>query len=542
MYVTPLSIFWGAHTRILYHVSYDCSPHLVCGRNALTREALASTIIPVKSDASPLTTFATSPVEIQDTSDILDYPIELRIPLPASSTCSGDEEDHEGQAEMDIQPTEEAPIIHEAQGNEEMSTPPRAEYQAGIVGKGVQEAAAAVLPAISLDELAQLIRLERYQSGHTSSMQDTLSHVLLSCGLNRRLIRSTALAYAAMLDHFKADDKAGFAALFRACQQLVQGCGSVERSIATNVLDGGDGFACTHVQGGPRFSWLQDLPPAQQGDVLEFFTRIRTDPDFLSERISSLPSVELVALSCPHQSASVVDSVLENQSYGKGRGYGKARRLGTDFPCLDALKGFHHKDPLFALFYDIFDDSSKPGSLEYRRRIDVWSTTCARMTILAKRGSDEFLNVALNSFAGLQQWLLKPKLELFLVRVLQEGAFLLDISASAPVDFKQPLEIRKAKAAVAGSNFFDQALKDLFKLLTEGSALDSIPGSVLDFARAFLSKIKDPRIRLRAKNFIAAKWYFSSFLSNILVYPEVSQPLSFTYDRRNILCTRAKVS
>lgn len=478
----------------------------------------------------------------QEIGPILDLPIELAIPLPASSTCSGDEEDYERQAMMGPQTTEEAPITHEAQGKQDMSTPPAEELQVGVTSKDVIEVAATELPAVSLDELAQLIRLQKYQSGHASSVQNTLSRDMLLCGLNRRLIRSTTLAYAAMLDHFKADNQAGFAALFRTCEQMLHKCHKIGHSIPTDTGDSVDDSAYMQLRGGSTSSWLQDLPPAQQDDVLKFFMRIRTDPNFLPDRISSLSSAELVALSSPYQSTSVVDSVLENLSHGKGRGHDKARRLGTDPACLDTLRGFHHKDPMFALFYDCFDDSSKPRSSEYLRRIDVWSTTCARTTTLGKRGSDEFLNVALNSFAGLQEWPLKPKVELFLIRVLQQGAFLLDSSASELIDFKQPVEIRKARAAIAGSNFFDQALNDLFKLLTGGSARDSIPGSVLDFARAFLGRIKDPRIRIRAKNFIAAKWYFSSFLSNILVYPEVSQLLSLIDPRHNLIPIRAKVS
>ena len=506
----------------------------VGGKTALTRKALASTIIPVRSDASPRTTFATPPPEMQDVVDMTDIPMELRIPLPASSTCSGDEEHYQGQAAMDSQMTEEVPVHPEAHLSQNMSIPSTEEPQVGNGGKGVPEAASTGLPAISLGDLAQLIRLERYQLGHTVSTHSNLTQVMLSSGLNRRLIRSTASAYVAMLDQFKADNQAGFVALFRACEQLVEGCDTIRRGMPASTPQRGENFRTTRIQEGPT-SWLQDLPPVQQDDVLELVTKIRTDPNFLPDRISSLSSIQLIALSSPYQSASAVDSVLQTQSHGKPRGYDKAWRLQTAASFLDALKEFHDKDALFGLFYDAFDDSSKPGSSEYFRRIEVWSTTCARTTTLGKRGSEEFLNVALNSFAGLDKWPLRHKLELFLVRLLQEGAFLLDPSTDEPMDFRHPVEIRKAKAAIAASNFFDQALKDLFKMLTEGSARDSIPRSVLDFTRTLLRKLKDPRIRLRAKNFIAAKWYFSSFLSNILVYPEVSQLLRSNHHRRNVM-------
>ena len=458
--------------------------------------------------------------------DIMDLPIELRIPLPASSTCSGDEQDHSGLVETDPHMAEGAAVINEVQESQEVPIQLTETPQDGNLDKDISGTPGVELPAISLDELAQLIRLERYKSGHAVSVQNSLSRAVLSCGLNRRLIRSMALAYAFMVDKFKAEDQASFAGFFGACEHLVEGCDKLGRSTPTGPRFWHDDSTYVDPQGGPPSSWLQDLAPTQQGDILNFITKLRTDPNFLPDRISILSSAELNALSYPYQSTAPVESVLVNQSRGKARDHDKTRRQGMDSSSLDALREFHHKDPMFALLYDIFDDSSQPGSSEYLRRIDIWSTTCARTTTLGKRGSDEFLTVTLNSFASLQEWPLKHKLELFLIRILQEGAFLLDSSTNELMDFIQPLEIRKANAAIAGSNFFDKALKDLFTLLTEGSARDSIPGSVLDFARIFLNKIKDPRIRLRAKNFIAAKWYFSSFLSNILVHPEVS-PFSY---------------
>ena len=455
--------------------------------------------------------------------DALDIPIELNIPLPASRTGSEDEEDQEGLSPKNSQTGEAAPLINEVQGNQQIITNFTEELKDEDVSQDWPTALGIEIPAMNLDELAQLIQLERYHSGLTLSDQETLSRAMLSYGLNRRLIRSMALAYTSMVNSFEADNQARFARIFEVCQQLVESCGRYERSMPTATRYWTGEYTYTPHQGGPSYSWLHNLPSTQQRDILRFLTKIRTDPDFLSDRICHLSSADLLALISPCRSATVVESVLHNQSHGKAQDFVKNHRPETESSSLDALKGFHRQDPMFALLYDIFDDSSKPGSSEYGRRIDIWSTTCARTTALGKRGSDEFLTATLNSFAGLQEWPLKSKLELFLTRILQEGAFLLDPPANEVMDFRQPLEIRKASAVIAGSNFFDQAIKDVFVILTQGSARDSIPGAVLDFARAFLNKIQDPSIRLRAKNFVAAKWYFSSFLPNILVHPEVSR-------------------
>lgn len=453
----------------------------------------------------------------------LDLPIELKVPLPASSTCSEDEGRFEEPPKGAV-PNPEGTVAVGNNSHQDDCAPPVAVPDVGVTSMGIPSTANTQLQTGSLDELTELVRMERYRHSRTLSAQKCVDSLSLSCGLNGRLICISAFAYDAMLDHFKADNQAGFAESYEGCEQLVEACNARRRYPPRVNMYGSEDSLDTEISGDLSSSWLQNLLPVHQNAIFGFLAKIRTDPEFLADRITNLSSSELVALSFPYQSVSVVDSVLQNHSHGKPRSHDSVRRIGSASSRPNRLRTFHQGEPFFALFNAVFDRSSTPGSLEDLRRIDIWSTTCAKTITQGKRGSDELLIATLDAFASFQDWPLKPKLEMYLMKILQEGAFLLDASSKELVDFKQQLEIRNANAAIACSNFFDKALKDLFKILTEGRPLDSIPLGVLEFARAVLRKIKDSRIRTRARNFIAAKWYFSLFLSKILVYPEVRPP------------------
>lgn len=90
------------------------------------------------------------------------------------------------------------------------------------------------------------------------------------------------------------------------------------------------------------------------------------------------------------------------------------------------------------------------------------------------------------------------------------------------MEFTEPIEMHNAKAAIAEADFFESALTGLLELLTSDGSLQAVPESALVFSHAVLRKIEDPKLRLRAKRYIVCSWYFATFISSVLVYPEVS--------------------
>lgn len=445
-------------------------------------------------------------------------PIELQIPLPPSRTSS-----IYGDAEERVEPSKvNGPVLAE-NGTREQGLP---EYDRGLddemnfmdapMGSHVDMAN---VPSVSWDDLGRLFELEQYVSRHAQSVRSDLNELFRSATMSRRLIHTSSLAYGHLINHFRNNDHGGFAGAYQACEEVVDECPQAGLPPqAQSVYGGGNKWETQDLEGQSR-SWIQKLPAANQDDIFEFLLRIRTDRTFLSGCISSLSSSDLHALTSSYQFSGSGDSVLQNYIRSQSRNHGKDHTAGKLTPGVEALREFHKKDVMFALLHGVFDDSAKHGSQEYLLRTDVWSRACARLLSAGKQGSEDFVVTMLDAFSRFQEWKLKPKMEMYLIKLLSEGAFLLD--PPPPADFKQPIEIQNAQAVVAISNFFDKALQELFQLLADGQPQICVPDSALDFAHAVLSHIQDPKIRLQSRMSIATRWYFSSFISNIIVHPEV---------------------
>lgn len=490
-----------------------------CHARMLTNEALASTIMPVTSDASAFTSVTASPMEAQDSEEL---PIELKIPLPPSNTDSDEEVDTEAKVQSRALDPKSLPVNRENVHSGDTDLIPKAPL---AYTKGGTSPAEAPGPSrISLEELAHLVELERYQRSRTISIETDMDHLSLSCGLHRRLISTFSVAYGNLIDQYKTDDQAGFAGLYEACEQLKVSCDAVGATINPAGPDvGKDALRPEDLE---RRSCVRMLPADDQSLVIAFLDRIRTEPNFLSNRVSSLSPSELAALTSSYHPAGIDFSVLPNHSHGKTQFYSRDSQMMKLSRRMDNLHRFHNQDPLFALLYGVFDSSSRPGSSEHFRRADVWSTVCARNFTdgftEAKAGSDELVIATLDAFANFQDWSMKPMMETYLMRILAEGSFLLDPEASQAMTFDDAIEVHRAKAAIAEADFFDKALTDLFGLLTTEPRRQAVPETALTFVHAILRKIEDRKLRLRAKHFLVCRWYFATFVSSIVVYPEVS--------------------
>ena len=485
--------------------------------------------MPVTSDASPFTSVTASPMEVHDPEDI---PIELKVPLPASSACSDEEENVDkrldgGTQDMSGIPKVEEEIRQEAEGSK------LDEDKEEDIGKiGLEESSQ--VSAVSLEELAHLVDLESYQKDQAGSAQARRDQLSLSCGLDRRLISTMAIAYGNMIDQYKTDDQAGFAGLYEACEQLKVSCEAGHSADYPRISSEDDTIPVEDVEIRPC---IQMLPADNQETILTFLTQIRNDPNFLSSRISNLSPSELTVLTSSYHPAGIDYSVLQNHSHGKTQIYSRDSQMMKLSRRMDNLQRFHNEDPFFALLYSVFDSSARPGSLETLRRTNIWSTVCAQNFVKAftetRPGSDELAIATLDAFVNFYDWPLKLKFETYLMGILSEGCFLLETSNKQPVEFTEAIEMQNAKAAIAEADFFERALTGLLELLTEDQIQQAVPESALAFSQAVLRKIEDPKLRLRAKRYIVCSWYFATFISSILAYPEVRFDLGF----RNRLIT-----
>lgn len=380
-------------------------------------------------------------------------------------------------------------------------------------GKDHVPKSSGVIPFTSLTELSSLIQHEKYQRFQCQALASQVHGSLVSSGVSRRLVRCIQSAYRSLVNRYRNDQKNDFVMLYNAMVDL-QGCGDkpLWPLSPTPRHQIGDAAEPLPMSSG---SWIANLPSESQEIIVGFMTRIRTEPGFLARRITSLHPSELSAIIFPHQSPSVVDSIIHNRSLWEAQ---TSRSLNTSNYVsfgVDHLRHLHRCDRLSSLLYTVFDDSSEFSSHEDIRRSDVWSTACASVFTGAHRGSERFMETVLDVWAALRAWEIKPQLEVFLLKLLQDGASLLEQPNSQSQGFNEPV------VASTISMFFDQALEAFFKLLEARPALGFLPDGVLDFARAILQKIKDPEQARKARNDIVLGWCFSKFFYRVISYPEV---------------------
>ena len=380
----------------------------------------------------------------------------------------------------------------------------------------------------TLRELAHLLRLQAHQMEQHRRRGLKLYRCQISTALSGRLSRCGQLAHRTLVDELRFDNSRGFANLFDAVQDVRDSCDATRRFA---LLDGELGLGDTQgdqslpVRGSGRTStstFMHGLPPKTRRDLLAFLSKIRSDPEFLADRIGSLSKDELTSLTAFHQFLDPVDSVVSSSSRGKAHPPLSSRTPDHLPGPVERLLSFQRHDPLAALLFTIFADSSGPHSSEDRRRTDVWSSACVRLITEGRSGGEHFLRVVLNVWASMRDWPWKDRLELYLMDVLQEGASLLERTEETSPSSRPLLKPLAPKRTISADQFYDLAVLRLFEILDHDAKAGGVPEGVVELANAILTKMEGLKKHRTAQTFIVSKWFFSTFLMNAIIYPEVS--------------------
>jgi hypothetical protein len=380
--------------------------------------------------------------------------------------------------------------------------------------------------ATSLAELAHLIRLQGYQEQRKQHSRVRLHRWLVSSALSARLVHCGELAYRTLVDNFRSDDKKGFASLYNALNDVRNSCDATRQyALLEPDLEFGKSKSVKSDRSLYSSTFLNEVPSKILDDLLDFISEIRTNPDFLAARISSLSQQELASLSSFRQALDPIDSVMAMQARGKNVGAQKPSQQGNP---VERLLSFQRHDPLAALVYSIFANSSGPDSAEDLRRTDVWATTCARLIKDIKPGSEKFIKTVLDVWAGMREWPGKANLELYLMQALQDGQFLLEKAEESARSGAQPIA-RSTKDTIAADEYFDRVVKRLFEVVDDEPSAGGIPEGVLEIGNAILRKLDDEKnLRKASQNFFVSRWLFSTFLLNAIIHPEAGRPLFFS--------------
>ena len=380
----------------------------------------------------------------------------------------------------------------------------------------------------TLSELAHLVRSEHVHLQKRSQSRVRLHRWQVSSSLSARFLNCGRLGHRSLMESFQSGDKKTFATLHAALHGIRSSYDAMRRYalLEPDLHAGKPKVAPDGAWSADSFStFMHEIPPPIRNELLSFMSELRMNPDFLAARIADMTQAELMALTSFRPVMEPQDLVV--MASGKPLVVKRAPTVSSTTP-VRRLLSFQRHDPLSALVYSIFAPSSGPDSPEDLRRLDVWATACARLVANGKVGGERFLRNVLDVWADMREWSVKRKLEVYLMQTLQEGQFLLDRegrsgkSGAAAEKTDKPLEFRRTE------DFFESAVKSLFRIIHEDDA-GGLPPGVMDFGRAILKKInnldderdKIKKWRSNTENTIVFRWFFSTFLPHALVYPEV---------------------
>ncbi|KAF8252926.1 hypothetical protein K440DRAFT_535059 [Wilcoxina mikolae CBS 423.85] len=372
----------------------------------------------------------------------------------------------------------------------------------------------------SVAELAHLVKQHAYHEQKYSQTKLRLQKSLISNGISARLTRSGELCHRILVDHFKSDQKTEFAILYNAIHDVRNSCEASRRFAmlepelnSIKLPKSSD----DHDAQPAGTSFLQELPAQARDTILTFISNIRSKPSFLANRLSRLSNTELEALARFHYQPNPQESILPQQSSRRGHGSVRGPPPPGPMPSpVERLLAFHRNDQLYTLLHSIFANSTGPDSPEDLRKLDVWATTCARLIVENK--GESFLMCVMDSWAAMREWPAKANLEICIMNLVQEGAFLVD-RADEQSGGKPSSDLR-GKQDLLAEEFWTKAERTLFEVLDDEPGAGGIPEGILELGHAILERIDDPKKQRQAEIMIVVKWFFNRFLANGVAYPE----------------------
>ncbi|KAK3370000.1 hypothetical protein B0H63DRAFT_440322 [Podospora didyma] len=403
----------------------------------------------------------------------------------------------------------------------------------------------------SLEELAHLVRLSKYQERKRANTRIRLQRSLISTALSARLMRSGEIAHRNLVDCFRGDDKKTFAALYNAIIDVRKSCDETRRYAllepemelmqssgltSTDSLDTPTGsVAGGNANPGIAAPFLNDISASARETFMNFLSQIRTNPDYLATRIASLNNVELAALTSFHQALEPIESVLPyHNSRPSARGPsggsvfsgsgtpggagGPGGRYSTqERSAIERLLSFQRHDPISALIYTCFANSAGPDSAEDKRRTVTWANACARLISTQTTGCEQTVISVLNVWISMRDWAGKSNMEWYLMKILEDGAFLLD-RAEDQHGTRFNISDWTSKDQIAAEEFYTRAVDELFEVIDDEDAT-GIPEGLIELGNEILKRL-DKKVVESTRRWLVAKYLFTVWLLGVVIHPE----------------------
>ncbi|KAL8416216.1 hypothetical protein RB596_006683 [Gaeumannomyces avenae] len=419
---------------------------------------------------------------------------------------------------------------------------------------------------LTLEELAHLVRLSKYQERKRANNRVRLQRNLVATALSARLTRCGEMAYRNLVNCFRTQEKKAFASLYKAVHDVRLSCMESRKyamlepemeslSLHSPGVGSSESLNSPGLAGDASAPFLNSIAASSREAFLAFLTQVRTNPDYLAARLCSLDSTELSALKTFDQNPEPIDSVLPSHGASSSSSRlptsnlrdrtsalrsGSHRSSANPVSHVEQLLSFQRHDPLSSLIHTCFANSAGPDSAEDRRRTDIWATAMARLITEQRTGNDSILFSVLNAWSSMRDWPGRTNMEWYLMKILEDGAFILD-RAEDQNGTRFNLSSWSRDDSSAADRFYDKAVEQLFEIMDDEDET-GIPEGLIELGNEILKKL-DAQFVESTRRELVLRWLFQVWLPEVMIHPETRGIMAeyhiTDYGRQKILRTVA---
>ena len=371
---------------------------------------------------------------------------------------------------------------------------------------------------IHFEDFAAHLRQHRHNEHKRRMLEHRRRHLQKAVALSGRLQRLSSWVHDGLVEISRNDDSSTTSSFVRV-QQNLQDLSDVCISQWNHEIQALDPVNSSEpLESSPASAtFLDKLSPESQRECLDFLHAVRSKPRYLIDRFKAVSPAQLSALSTSPRYQNLPSSILASLSQNSGRSSQKRHRLQSYSKSLETYAtSFERRNAITFLLYNCFGSDKREDGLQ----ISTWASICAGLFQESRPAFDAIAHQVLSGFVPLGKWKARERIHLFLMDILQRGAFLTE-----PFDGGTNRSTTSIQSSLSDHvetdetrQFFDAAVADLFQILCfEGG----IPSKALELARAIEGKLDDPYLQSDFRTMFFFDWFLRYFLKITLNFPEV---------------------